>query len=55
MDMITVISMGQKNIITSMSIAMRQQKRMWQYMDMIMEMKQQHILTSTIVITNTAA
>ena len=55
MDMIIVISMGQKNIITSMSIAMRQQKRMWQYMDMIMEMKQQHILTSTIVITNTAA
>ena len=39
----------------SMGIAMRQQKRMWQYMDMIMEMKQQHILTSTIVITNTAA
>ena len=55
MDMIIVISMGQKNIITSMSIAMRQQKRMWQYMDMIMEMKQQHILTSIIVIINTAA
>ena len=55
MDMIIVISMGQKNIITSMSIAMRQQKRMWQYMDMIMEMKQQHILTSIIVITNIAA
>jgi len=30
-------------------------ERMWQYMDIIMEMKQQHILTSTIVITNTAA
>ena len=55
MDMIIVISMGQKNIITSMSIAMRQQKRMWQYMDMIMEMRQQYILTSTIVSTNTAA
>ena len=30
-------------------------ERMWQYMDMIMEMKQQHILTSIIVIINTAA
>lgn len=34
-----VIRMGQKNIITSMSIAMRQLQRMWQHMDMIMEMR----------------
>ena len=31
---------GRKNIITSMSIAMgRQLQRMWQHMDMIMEMR----------------
>ena len=38
-NIITVIRIWQKNIITSMSIAMRQLQRMWQHMDMIMEMR----------------
>ena len=36
-NIITVIRIWQKNIITSMS--MRQLQRMWQHMDMIMEMR----------------